>query len=450
MTTTPHLVRTLGLRSLVLLGLAYMTPLIVLGIFGVVAETTAGASASAYLLALVAMLFTAASYGRMAQAYPVSGSAYTYVRRTIGARAGFMVGWAVLLDYLFLPMVIWLIGAAYLNAQFPSISVAVWVLLFIAVTTTLNIVGLKVADRTNFVLMIAQFAVVICFVALSIASVLKHDGGSGLFSAGPFANAGASFSGVTAGAAIAAYSFLGFDAVTTFTEEAIEPRRTVPRAVMLVALLGGVIFIVVSYTTQLVHPGGHFADSSSAAHDIAVNIGGSLFGAVFLAGLVVAQFTSGLAAQASASRLMYAMGRDGVLPRPVFGRVSRRFATPVAGILLSAVVGLLATFLNVATSTSFINFGAFVAFTCVNLSVIVYYLRHRGSAPMSPVRFLLLPALGAIVCVYLLCHLDSHAIVLGFAWAALGVCLLAYLTGGFTRQPPDVAIDEAETVGAVG
>jgi len=444
MTTTPHLVRTLGLRSLVLLGLAYMTPLIVLGIFGVVAETTAGASASAYLLALVAMLFTAASYGRMAAAYPVAGSAYTYVRRTIGARTGFMVGWAVLLDYLFLPMVIWLIGAAYLNAQFPSVSVAVWVLLFIALTTVLNIVGLKVADRTNFVLMVVQFLVVILFVVLSVASVLQDHGGSGLFSAGPFTNSAASLSGVTSGAAIAAYSFLGFDAVTTFTEETIDPRRTVPRAVLLVALLGGVIFVVVSYTTQLVHPGGHFADSSSAAHDIAIKIGGSFFGAVFLTGLVVAQFTSGLAAQASASRLMYAMGRDGVLPRRVFGRLSSRFASPMAGILLAAAVGLLATFLDVATSTSFINFGAFVAFTCVNLSVIAYYVRNRSGARLSPVSFLVLPALGAAVCVYLLFHLDRHAIILGLCWAALGLCMLGWLTRGFTRQPPEVALDELD------
>src|SRR5664279_2287578 len=121
MTTTPTLVRTLKLPSLVLFGLAYMTPLIVLGIFGVVAETTSGASASAYLVATVAMLFTASSYGRMAAAYPVAGSAYTYVRRTIDSRIGFLVGWAVLLDYLFLPMVIWLIGGAYLQAQFPGV-----------------------------------------------------------------------------------------------------------------------------------------------------------------------------------------------------------------------------------------------------------------------------------------------------------------------------------------
>ncbi|WP_240793605.1 MULTISPECIES: APC family permease [unclassified Arthrobacter] len=157
----------------------------------------------------------------------------------------------------------------------------------------------------------------------------------------------------------------------------INPRRTVPRAIMLVALIGGGIFVAVSYVTQRVHPGGVFEDSASAASSIALQIGGQLFGAVFLAGLVVAQFASGLAAQASASRLLYAMGRDSVLPKAVFGRLSEKFHTPVPNLVVTGVVGLIAVFLDVATSTSFINFGAFTAFTLVNASVVFHYVRQR-------------------------------------------------------------------------
>ncbi|TIC83006.1 APC family permease [Nocardioides sp. GY 10127] len=420
-----------------------MTPLIVLGIFGVVAEITAGASASAYLVALVAMVFTAISYGRMAAAHPVAGSAYTYVRRTIDGRVGFLVGWAVLLDYLFLPMVIWLIGAAYLNAQFPGVPVGVWVVAYIVVTTALNVIGLKVADRANFVLMAFQLLVIVLFVVLCLAHVLGHGGGSALFSLAPFGGSGATFSGVTAGAAVAAYCFLGFDAVTTFTEETVDPQRTVPRAILLVALIGGGIFVVVSYVTQLVHPGGTFVDSSSAAYDIAITIGGSLFGALFLAALVIAQFTSGLAAQASASRLMFAMGRDGVLPRRVFGTLSGRFSTPVAALVVTGVVGLLALFLDVATSTSFINFGAFVAFTMVNVSVLFHYVsQRRAGVRLNPWSHVVSPVLGAVVTVYLLLQLDAHAVRLGLIWLAVGVVLLGVLTRGFRRQPPELAVDE--------
>ncbi|MCW1820837.1 Putrescine importer PuuP [Mycolicibacterium conceptionense] len=445
----PTLVRALGLRSLVLFGLAYMTPLIVLGIFGVVASTTSGASASAYLIALAAMLFTASSYGRMAAAYPVSGSAYTYVRRTIDPRVGFLTGWAVLLDYLFLPMVIWLIGAAYLDAQFPGVPGWLWVLAFILITTVLNVVGIKVADKANYLLMAFQLLVIGLFVALSVASVVRDSGAGGLISAGPFSGIGASIGGVTAGAAIAAYSFLGFDAVTTFTEEAVEPRKNMPRAILLIALIGGAIFLVIAYTTQLVHPGGEFADSSSAALEIAKQIGGNLFGAVFLAGLILAQFASGIAAQASASRLLFAMGRDGTLPRAVFGTLSAKFRTPAANLVMVGAVGLLAMFLDVATSTSFINFGAFVAFTLVNVSVIVYYFRHRAAGESrNPLLYVVAPAIGAVITSYLLLQLDARAIILGLCWLGLGIIVLAVTSRGFKKLPPEIAVDEAEAATA--
>lgn len=445
MTTTPTLVRTLKLPSLVLFGLAYMTPLIVLGIFGVVAETTSGASASAYLVATVAMLFTASSYGRMAAAYPVAGSAYTYVRRTIDSRIGFLVGWAVLLDYLFLPMVIWLIGGAYLQAQFPGVPMWVWIVGFIAITTVLNILGLKVANRANFILMAFQVLVIGLFVALSIGTVVANDGTAGLVSAGPFAGIESSFAGITAGAAIAAYSFLGFDAVTTLTEETIEPRKTVPRAILLVALIGGVVFVLVSYTTQLVRPGGFFENSSSAAFDIALQIGGNLFGAVFIAGLVLAQFASGLAAQASASRLLFAMGRDGVLPRRVFAVVSKRFRTPVFSLVTVGIVGFVALFLDVATSTSFINFGAFIAFAMVNVSVIVYYFKNKSEGvTLSPLFYLVIPAIGGIVTLYLMSRLDSNAVTLGLIWLGVGVVILGIVTRGFKKLPPEIEFTEAE------
>ncbi|PWJ53060.1 amino acid/polyamine/organocation transporter, APC superfamily [Quadrisphaera granulorum] len=443
--TAPALTRTLRLPSLVLFGLAYMTPLIVLGIFGIVAETTGGASASAYLVALVAMLFTASSYGRMAAAHPVAGSAYTYVRRTIDPRAGFLVGWAVLLDYLFLPMVIWLIGGSYLQAQFPGVPGWIWIIGFIAVTTVLNVLGIKVANRANYLLMAFQVLVIVVFVGLSIGTVVSAQGSGGLVSPAPFTNPTATLSGVTAGAAIAAYSFLGFDAVTTFTEETVDPRRTVPRAILLVALIGGVIFIAVAYTTQLVHPGGTFTDSSSAAFDIAITIGGNVFGAVFIAGLVIAQFASGLAAQASAARLVFAMGRDGALPRRVFGVLSPRFQAPVTNLVLIGVVGLAALFLDVATSTSFINFGAFFAFTMVNVSVVVYYVqqRRRGQR-LNPVLYVVLPVIGAAVTLFLLTRLDSTAITLGLSWLAIGIVVLAVVTRGFRTLPPEIPADEVE------
>lgn len=430
--------RTLGLRSVVLFGLAYMTPIIVLGIFGITADITFGASAGAYSLGLIAMLFTAYSYGKLARVFPVAGSAYTYVRKSINDPLGFLVGWAILLDYLFLPMVIWLIGGAYLQAQFPAVPFSIWILLFIAITSALNIIGFKVADKANFALMAFQSLVMIIFVVLCIAFVAGGDGLGTLFSVEPFYAKATTWTALTAGAAVSAYSFLGFDAVTTLTEETKDPKNTIPRAIMLVALIGGAIFIVTAYFTTLAKPGNEFVEVGSAAFEIAKLIGGALFSSIFLAGLVIGQFASGLAAQASASRLIFAMGRDGVLPKSLFAKLNNAYKTPVPAILALAVVGLLALRLDIATSTSFISFGAFTAFTLVNVAVIAYYLKNR-SADKNILGWILIPVIGALADAYLLLQLDANAKRLGLIWLGIGVVVLLVITKGFRQKTPEMS-----------
>jgi putrescine importer len=438
-----RLQRTLSLGSVVLFGIAYMTPIIVLGTFGILAQSTAGMVPAAYLAALVAMFFTAMSYGRMASAFPVAGSAYSYVRKAISPKLGFIAGWAVLLDYLFLPMAIWLIGAAYLNSAFPAVPQWIWVLAFIGITSAINIVGLKLANGINALLMLVQFLVLIAFVALCVHYV-GGDASTPLWSVKPFFNGDMQMPLIMSGAAIACYSFLGFDAVSTLTEETRDPRRTIPRAIMLITLIGGLIFVCVSYFVQIAHPSFQFDSVDSAAYEIARNIGGDLFVSIFLIGLIVGQFASGLSAQASGSRLLFAMGRDGVLPKSFFGTLHERFGTPVNSILLCAVVALLALKLDVTTSTSFINFGAFLAFSLVNLSVIFHYWiggEHKGLREF--VLFLLFPFIGLAADLWLMVSLDHLAIYLGLSWLAIGVVYLAVLTGGFRRQPPEMDFQEA-------
>lgn len=438
-----RLKRTLSLGSVVLFGIAYMTPIIVLGTFGILADVTRGVVPSAYLVASVAMLFTALSYGRMAAAFPVAGSAYTYVRKSISPKLGFLAGWAVLLDYLFLPMAIWLIGAAYLHSAFPAVPQALWVLAFIGVTTAINVVGLRLAKNINGVLMLVQFLVLIAFVGLAIHYIMG-DGSRPLWTLEPFLKEGTQLPLIMGGAAIACYSFLGFDEVSTLTEETHEPRKTIPRAILLITLIGGGIFIAASYFVQLAHPSVEFQNADSAAYEIARNIGGDLFVSFFLIGLIVGQFTSGLSAQASASRLLFAMGRDGVLPRPFFGRISKRFETPVNSIVLCGVVALLALHMDVTTSTSFINFGAFLAFSLVNLSVIFhYYLNAERRGLRELVLFLLFPLIGLLADLWLMVSLDHLAIWLGATWLVLGVIYLAVITGGFRQQPPEMHFEEA-------
>jgi len=408
----------------------------------VFSEASSGALPSAYVFGGVAMIFTALSYGKMAREYPMAGSAYTYSRKAIDSRVGFMVGWALLLDYFFLPMVVWLIGAAYLHAEFPSAPTWVFLTAFIVLTTGLNILGIKLTTRVNLGLIAFQMAVLVLFIILALKYLAGVD--VGIDFAAPFYNSDTTFAVVSGGAALTAYAFIGFDAVSTFAEEAVNPRKTIPRAIVLTASLAAVIFVIVAYVMQLVHPGGVFADSVSAPTDMAKQIGGDVFGSLFLATVILAQFTAGVPIQAAGSRLLYAMGRDNVLPKKVFAYVIPRFHTPVINLLLMGAVGFLALFSTVMNATSFINFGAFTGFAFVNISVIALYIRERGSVQRNPLSWVVAPLIGLSVCVWLMSNLDWKALTLGGIWVVLGFFYLLYLTKAFRVAPPEMSFDEME------
>lgn len=422
----PAFKKILTTGHLILFGLAYMTPIIVLGTFGVLAQLTDGHAAGAYVLALTVMLFTSYSYSKMASAFPVSGSAYVYVSKAINSDMGFIAGWAILLDYLFLPMVIWLIGAVYLSAAFPAIPQYIWLLAFIAVTSVINIVGLKIASAVNSLMLLLQLAVLAVFVALAI-HYIWGDASRPFWTLQPFfSDRDNLLPMMMAGAAVACYSFLGFDAITTLAAETIDAKRSIPKAIMFITLLGGALFILVAWCVQLAHPGALFQNSDSAAFEIARNIGGDIFVTLFMFGLVFGQFASGIAAQASASRLIYTLGIDGVLSIGL-GKLGR-FTTPTNAILLCSLVALLALGMDITTSTSFINFGAFLTFSLVNLSVIFhYYVRNPQRDAKATLLYLIGPGLGVLVTLLLLISLDKTAIIMGSVWLLLGLMRLIYL-----------------------
>ncbi|WP_018665294.1 APC family permease [Heyndrickxia acidiproducens] len=441
-----HLKRTLKLPQIILFGLAYMAPMIVFGTYGVLAETTHGTVPAAYIVALAAMLFTAYSYGKMVKAFPKSGSAYTYTRKAIHPHLGFMIGWAVLLDYIFLPMVIWLIGAVYLNSAFPSVPSWVWIIGFIAITSVINLISVKMTSNVNMLMMVFQFLVVAIFLALSVADIVSENGSHALFSSSPFFNTDASLAYILAGASIACYSFLGFDAVTTMSEETIHPEKTLPKAIFLITLIGGIIFILSSYFLHLVQPiYTNFKNMDSAAIEIAKQIGGNIFSAIFLSGIIIAQFASGVAAQASGARLLYAMGRDSVLPVKIFGYLNSKTKTPIIDIVLIGIIALFALNMDITTSTSFVNFGAFLTFIFVNLDVIFfYYIRGKQRSGKNMLLYLLVPLIGACLDFGLFLNLDKNAKILGCIWAAIGLIYLAFLTKGFKTEPPELDFESTE------
>ncbi|MEH7459249.1 APC family permease [Bacillus sp. JJ1127] len=438
--------RSLNFFQLVLLGLAYMAPLTVFTTFGVVESLSKGVIPTAYILALCAMLFTAYSYGQMTKAYPVSGSAYTYTQKSLSPGLGFMVGWVILMDYLFIPMINFLIIALYLSEYLPSIPSSIWIITMIVIVTVINIVGTKVTITMNMLFLGFQYIVLISFCVLCVISLFKGTGEGTIFSLKPFVNPDSSIFAAFSGASVLCLSFLGFDALTTFAEETVQPTKTIPKAIFFVIGCSGICYIIVSYLAHLVHPDYlSFRSLDTAAAEIARMIGGNLFNALFLAGMIVTAFTSALASHASVSRILYAMGRDSVLPKTFFSYIHPRFQTPIKNIVLVSIFALAALFTDLVTITSFINFGALIAFTFVNISVIAhYFIKGRQRSLKCTILYFVVPLIGACITIKLWSDLDKMSMMLGGIWALVGVVYLLYVTKLFRVQPPQMNFDESQ------
>jgi putrescine importer len=437
--------RVLGLPALVFFGLAYMVPLTVWTTYGLVTTSTEGHLPLAYVVTTVAMFLTAYSYGRMVVAQPVAGSAYTYASRSFGRPVGFMVGWALLLDYIFLPMINYLVIGLYMQDYFPDTPQALWVVLAVALVTGLNILGVKLLASMNLMFVAVQFVFIAVFAAMAIAHIAS-DVDVPSFTA-PFYDSGTDLGLVFAGSAILALSFLGFDAVSTLAEETENPRRKIPLAIMLCALAGGAVYVFQSYLGQLAFPDfASFADHQDVASaDVMKEIGKDFLNSFFTAAYVAGAFACAMASQASVSRILYAMGRDGSLPKRVFARLHPRYRSPVVANLVVGLFGLTALFISLATVSSMISFGALAAFSFVNLAVIKTYVIDRGRRSGADIaKYAVLPFLGFVFTIYLWTKLSGVAFEVGLAWLAAGLIYLVALTRGFRKAPPEMYTGEEE------
>lgn len=439
--------RNLKLRHLVAFGLAYLAPTVVFNYYGIATSATGGMMALAYLVTMTAMFFTAFSYAQMVRAYPVAGSAYTYVQRSVNRWLGFGTGWVLLLDYLLLPMICYLLFAVYMNEYVPDVPVWVWVVAAAAFGATINIVGARVSGRLNVVVVSLQILFCLFLVGLIVVFVVNRDGSGGLFVPQALIDITRfDGGGVLWAASILAVSFLGFDAISTLAEEAEQPRTNVPRAVLIVCLGAGVAFAVISYFLQLAWPTAYIdlADPDTGIFELLQRLGGDTLGLVFFVTDQSATILAAMAAIAAVSRLLYTMGRDRILPQPVFGRLSRRFGTPVTNILITSAIALTAIFYadDLFGAASLTSFGAITGFIMVNVAVIShYFIRERRRAGWDLVRFLVLPAIGILINVVLWAGIDTPAKLLGLAWLAVGAVYLAVISRGFRVYPTPIRED---------
>ncbi len=437
--------RQLKLIHVIAIGIAYMSPFAVFDTFGIASDASGGYVPASYLVVFTAILFTALSYGKLVKMFPISGSVYTYTRKIMNPYIGVLVGWVTFIAYLALPMINALLANIYLSSGFPTIPEAVWVIGLIAVITIFNIFGVKITASINILLVIFQFLVGAIFIYLNIRTI-NSDGAHQFITLQSLFPANMEMSPLLAGAALLALSFIGFDAITTLSEETINPRKNIPKAILIVATIGGVFFFTVTYFMQSLFPDvSVFQDIEGASPEIAYIIGGNFFLSLFISGALVSVFASGLAAQLSASRLLFAMGRDKVIPKSFFGYISPKQNTPVLNIILVGILALSALFLDLETATSLINFGAFTAFSFVNLCVIISFLKTKQARTAGNIiSNIIAPCLGLIFIIYLWINLDLFSIIIGLIWTGLGIIYLAFTTNLFKSPPPEIKFEELD------
>jgi putrescine importer len=424
------LARRLTPGSAALFGLSYICPTVVLSTFGILTQATHGAPAGAYLTATLAILLTALSYGRMAARWPAAGSAYTYVSSIANPAFGFIAGWVLLLDYFLVPMVICLFTAKAVEVVLPGVSYRVWIIAIALFTSAVNVLGIQVANRVNLAITAAQFVVIGALIVLCCLAL--RAGVPEALNFSPFINSRSTLPLIMSGAAIAAYSYLGFDAVTTLSEETFEPRRSIPRATVFAAGASGAIYIVCSALMALVHPAAAFRDVDNAGYEILAAVAGRGFLPMF-AVVILAFVASIMCAQASSARLLYAMGRDGTLPRAVLTYVHPRFRTPALNVVLIGLAMLAGEWLNVDAAAACVNFGAFAAFTAVNLCVLYDHLGGRRELPGGILK-VLQASVAALATVWLIASLHRAALTVGALWLAAGLAYLL-LRSASRRRP---------------
>ncbi|MBS3180734.1 MULTISPECIES: APC family permease [Leucobacter] len=448
-----RLKRSLGLWAIVGLGLGYMTPTVVFDTFGLVARDTNNVVPLAYTVALIVMIFTAVSYGKMAGAIPSAGSAYTYARESMHPNVGFLVGWTALIDYMLLPMVNCLIVRSYLEAFFPSIPGAVWVIVYVLFVTTVIYLTMRGTSNVNMLLLIFSIVVMAIFVFMVIVQLAGGAGENGVVTVKPFFHNGVEFGAVLAGATIVCFSFIGFDAVTMYAEEAKTP-KIMPKAILLTVVIGGAIFLIAGYFTQQrfpdwneFAPGGDMQYVEDSTLPIIGDlVGGTVLSAVLTAAGFAATLASGLASHASVSRMLLVMGRNNVLPQKFFGYVNPRTHTPTFNIVLTGAISLLAIAFTLEMIAAYINYGALIAFTFVNLSVIAWFAIRKGRrrTPKDIFNYIVMPVIGTLLTGLLWVNLDGHALLGGLIWTGLGFVYLLVITRGFQKKV--ASFDESQPV----
>lgn len=433
---TQQLKRSLGLWQLTAFGLNYMIPLSPAIIFGFVLALSGGTVALPFLIAGVAMFLTAMSYSVMVKHFPLSGSLYNFISRAWHPKIGFISGWILLLDYLLITTVTSMSASVYIHQMLPDISYELILLIFVFTTGVINLLGIKImASLGNYMLIIAELIVIISFVVWGVA-IHTHPIGTGtLFSTQPFHFL--NISSLINATSLAVASYLGFDAITTLSEEAKNPVKDIPRAILFCIIIGGISMVITGYLGVLAIPNWHQMIESqtwqaTALFYVSSITGGSKFASFYSIGFILSMAVFNMVATAATARLLFGMGRDNVINKKVFGAVNQKWKTPHWNILLIMVISFsVGSFSGIDQIANLVNYGALLGFGLLNLSVLWFYFFNRKKVNDSKkisgyIRYIIMPFLGFLIVMWVFYGLNKDTHLLGTAWLVLGIVYLIW------------------------
>lgn len=410
-------------RDLVIFGMVFMAPVSAQTIFGELTQVSNGHAVLSYLIGLIAMTFTAVCYGKMAGAFPKAGSTYSYTSQAIHPKIGYMAGWSILLDYLLIPMLLYKLSAVFLMELLPSVPLWIMLLLFVLPVTFSNYFGAKITSRVNVIMTILMLLSLVLFIGFAMKSLIEQGGIGSLFSMQSIYNPETfTIDSLITGASLAVLSYLGFDAVTTMSEDSKVTGKMVGRAAILALLISSFFYILQVYFATVVTPDStSFASQETAFFEIATTVGGSGLATICTLIIAISGISTALAGQASASRILYSMGRDQTLPN-ILARLHPKYQTPYVSIIILAIVGYIgAVFIPLSILFQVIVFGALIGFLCVNLSVIFeFYVKRKERGIRGFLINLLIPLLGLSVCSYITLGMGPIGKIVGISWIVLG------------------------------
>ena len=444
-TPTPRLRRVLTVWDLIFYGIVLIMPIAPVPIFGIAQSLSRGHFVTTILIAMLAMIFTAISYGRMAALYPTAGSAYTYVGRGLNPHLGFVTGWAMFLDYLIQPLLNGIFVALTVKRLIPQLPYAVLAAIFVGIMTGLNLRGIRTTARANVVLLSVVSIVIVAFILLAVRYLFHFQGWGGLFSSQPFYNP-KTFDARTIWTAtsFAALTYIGFDGVTTLAEDVENPKRNVMVATVAVCLFTGIVGGLEVYLAQRIWPDWTtFPNLETAFLDVTRRVGGPLLFQGLGLVLILCCVGAGMTGQVGAARLLFGMGRDNALPRRFFAYLDPKLNTPTRNIWLIGIVAYIGTqLITFEEAGEILNFGAFLAFMGVNLAT---FWQFAVAPPAGRKRRLLsdvvMPLVGFLFCLWIWLGLKTPAKIVGGSWLLLGLTYSAIKTRGFRTHPVMIDVE---------